>query len=91
MYAGQLPLRELYLQGRHDLHRDFILYSKYVFQIPIVAFRPQVMPRLSFNELGGYPDPLTGFLDAALHHIANAQLAAPVLFDNITDGFTVSG
>jgi hypothetical protein len=59
-----------------DLLRDFTLEGKYVFQIAIVRFRPDVRIGASVDHLGIYVKPRPGFPDASFQHVRYAQRIA---------------
>jgi hypothetical protein len=63
-------------QAHGDFVSDFALHREDVFVRPIVAFRPDVTPRRSANELRRDANAIANRLQAAFQHISYAQFFA---------------
>src|SRR5262245_1928398 len=74
--TGLRLLHGLYL-GRdlsHDRPCHLLLHLENVLQNAVVAFRPDVIASWRVDELTGHPDPIGQLADAALQHVADAEL-----------------
>src|SRR5262249_4624084 len=55
-------------------------YSKYVFQLAVVVLCPAVSSRRCIDQLGGNANAISSSPDAALQHVAHAQLASDLAY-----------
>ena len=77
--ALELGIADFDLECGHDLLRDFGLQIEDVGQLAIVLLAPEVKSAGGVDQLGRDPNAPPGFANAALEHVANAQLAAHIL------------
>ena len=68
--------RQFHLQGGNDFAGYFVLDRENIFQIPVVAFGPQMAPIIAIDKLGVDAHPISGPADAAFQNLPHAQLAA---------------
>ena len=74
-----LPSRQRYLHGCDDFFGDFVLNGKYVAEIPVIAFRPQVTAVKGINQLGADSYLISSLSYAPLQNIPNPQFLADLL------------
>jgi hypothetical protein len=67
-------------EGGCNILRDVALYFEQVCCGAIVAFRPNIAARSGINELGGHSNLVATRLNAALKHVADAEIAADVSY-----------
>ena len=72
MLGGQ----ELGPDAADDAGRDLVLDGEDVVERPVVALGPEVGAGGGIDQLRGHPDAVAGLADAALEHVADAELAA---------------
>ena len=63
-------------QGGDDRLHHCILDSEDIFQVPVVAFRPDVIARCGVDQLSGHPDPIAAPAHTSFDHVAHAELPA---------------
>jgi hypothetical protein len=54
---------------------DLVLHRENIRELPVVAVGPDVIARFGFDQLCGDPDTIAGLSQAALEHIADAEIA----------------
>ena len=62
-------------QGADHGFSDVVLHGENVFQVAVIAVRPKILARLSFDQLRCDAHPLAGAAHTALQHIAHIQFA----------------
>jgi hypothetical protein len=74
-------LRQLHLRRyrRNDAARHLFLDGEHILQRPVIALGPQMVAGGRIDQLGGHPHPVSGLADAALDHVAHAQLSPDLL------------
>ena len=58
---------------------NLVLYREDFFDLPIIAFRPDVITGLRVNKLRRDPNPPTATAHAAFYHVAHAQFSGDLL------------
>ena len=74
-----LVVAERNLQGRGDLLAQLVLDGEDVFELAVVALRPQVVSGCRLDQLGGHAHPVGGLAHASFEYVSNAQVAAHFL------------
>src|SRR5215469_12977814 len=74
---GSFALSTSYDRSYRCRHRlaNLGLHREDVGQIAVVTFGPDMITGLGLDQLGGYPDSVSGFAEAAFEHVANAEFA----------------
>ncbi len=74
--AGAILLgaAKLGLDGADHGLGDLVLDREYVPELPVIAFRPQVVAGCAVDQLGGYAHPLSNLAHAAFEDVVNAKL-----------------
>src|SRR5262249_43724357 len=73
--ALSLCLVHMHRKHRHDSTGDFVLDSKGVIELAIVAVSPPVRAGRGVDKLGADADTVAGAANAALQHVAHPELA----------------
>ena len=76
--AGLLALGEPDLHLGRQPEGDLVLHREDIVDAAVVALRPQVSAARRIDQLGGNSDAVADFADAALEHVADAELARDV-------------
>src|SRR5262249_54295799 len=77
--AGLLRGGDRWRERRDDRAGPLLRGPEDIFEHPAIAFGPDMRAGLRLDQLGGYADSVAGAPDAALQHIANAELAPHLL------------
>src|ERR1700730_6579545 len=67
---------DLWRNHGHNGLRHFLLYRENVLQHAVVALGPKLVAGKGVNELTGHTNPIRRLADAALQHIAHAEVTA---------------
>ena len=77
--ARLLVSAQLHLQGGDDFVGDLVLYGEDVFEVAVVAFRPQVAAIVAVDELGVDAHAIAGLAYASLERRPHPELTAHLL------------
>ena len=71
-YAFRLDHADGRVDSDHDAAGDLILYIEDIHEVGVISVCPDVVAADGLDQLGGDPDPASGFADAALQHETNS-------------------
>ena len=74
-----VALRQVERERADNLLRHVVLHGEDVGQVAIETLRPQMSARGRVDKLCGDPYPVAGLADAALQHVAHAEVPAHLL------------
>src|SRR5689334_22031792 len=66
-------------ESRGDDLGHFILNSKYVFEVAVVSFGPQMRPARHFNQLASNAKPVARLAQASFDYVVDTKFSAYVL------------